>query len=56
VSPKGLATSAGAGGQQITVLPKSRAVIVYLSEVQMSSEINNNDLEPLHKVFAAAFP
>jgi CubicO group peptidase (beta-lactamase class C family) len=48
----------GRGGQHIMVLPKSRAVIVYLSEVQMGSEIDDiNHLEPLAKVFAAAaFP
>ncbi len=49
-------TAAGAGGQHIMVLPKSRAVIVYLSELQVGSEIDINDLEPLAKVFAAAFP
>jgi len=49
-------TAAGAGGQHIIVLPNSRAVIVYLAEVQMGSQIDSNDLEPLHKVFAAAFP
>ena len=27
-------TAAGAGGQRITVLPKSRAVIVYLSDMR----------------------
>ena len=46
----------GRGGQHITVLPKSRAVIVYLSDVQPDSEIAADDLEPLDKVFAAAFP
>jgi CubicO group peptidase (beta-lactamase class C family) len=46
----------GRGGQHITVLPKSQAVIVYLSKVQMGSEIDINDLEPLATVFDAAFP
>ena len=49
-------TAAGAGEQRITVLPKSRAVIVYLSVVRMGSEIDVNDLEPLHKVVVAALP
>src|SRR5918998_6651403 len=40
-------TAAGAGEPRITVLPKSRAVIVYLSVVRMGSEIDVNDLEPL---------
>jgi CubicO group peptidase (beta-lactamase class C family) len=46
----------GRGGQHITVVPKSQAVIVYLSKVQMGSEIDINDLEPLATVFDAAFP
>ena len=55
--PEGAGYSAvGRGGQHIIVLPKSRAVIVYLSDVQVGSEIDINDLEPLAKVFVAAFP
>jgi hypothetical protein len=46
----------GRGGQHITVLPRSRAVIVYLSEVQVGSEIDINDLGPLHKVVVGALP
>ena len=48
--------AAGAGGQQITVLPKSRAVIVYLSDMQPDSEITAEDMKPLNDVFVAAFP
>ena len=48
-------TAAGAGEQHITVLPKSRAVIVYLSNVQPNSEITAEDVKPLHEVFVAAF-
>jgi CubicO group peptidase (beta-lactamase class C family) len=48
--------AAGAGGQQIVVLPSSRAVIVYLSEMRRDSEIAPEDLEPLNAVLAAAFP
>ena len=48
--------AAGAGGQQITVLPKSRAVTVYLSDIRPNSEITAEDLKPLNKVFDAAFP
>ena len=43
----------GRGGQRIVVLPKSRAVIVYLTEVQPDSEIG--DLKPLDNVFISAF-
>ena len=46
----------GRGGQRIIVLPKSRAVIVYLSDVQVGSAIDDNDMEPLENVFVAAFP
>ena len=46
----------GHGGQRITVLPRSRAVIVYLSDVKVDSAIYHEDLEPLDKVFVAAFP
>jgi len=44
----------GRGGQLIIVLPKSRAVIVYLSDVQPDSQID--DLDPLNNVFISAFP
>jgi CubicO group peptidase (beta-lactamase class C family) len=39
-------TAAGAGEQHITVLPKSRAVIVYLSDMQPDSEITAEDVKP----------
>jgi CubicO group peptidase (beta-lactamase class C family) len=45
----------GLGGQRITVLPRSRAVIVYLSDVRVDSAIPPEDLEPLDDVFATAF-
>jgi CubicO group peptidase (beta-lactamase class C family) len=45
----------GLGGQRIAVLPESRAVIVYLSEVQVGSAIiDRSELEPLDQVFRAA--
>lgn len=48
----------GFGGQLIVVLPKSRAVIVYMSDVQPEpdSQIDGRDLEPLDNVFISAFP
>ena len=46
----------GLGGQRIAVLPRSRAVIVYLSDVQPDSYIDGKDLESLDNVFAVAFP
>ena len=48
----------GFGGQLIVVLPKSRAVIVYMSDVQPQpdSQIDGRDLEPLDNVFISAFP
>ena len=46
----------GTGGQFIAVLPKSRAVIVYLTDVQPGSEIGGRDLEPLDNVLISAFP
>ena len=49
-------TAAGAGEQHITVLPKSQAVIVYLSDTQPNSEITAEDVKPLNDVFVAAFP
>jgi CubicO group peptidase (beta-lactamase class C family) len=49
-------TAAGAGEQHITVLPESRAVIVYLSDMQPNSEITAEDVKPLNDVFVAAFP
>jgi CubicO group peptidase (beta-lactamase class C family) len=45
----------GFGGQRIYVLPKSQAVIVYLSDVKPNSQIDDRQLEPLDKVFIAAF-
>ena len=43
----------GRGGQRIVVLPKSRAVIIYLTDVQPDNEIG--DLEPVDNVFISAF-
>ena len=45
----------GSGGQRIYVLPKSRAVIVYMSDVQPASEIGNSDLEPLDNAVVGPF-
>ena len=45
----------GFGGQHIFVLPKSRAVIVYMSDVRPESYIDYRDLEPLNNVFVSAF-
>ena len=46
----------GRGGQHITVLPKSRAVIVYLSDVQPGqSEIGEGDTEALVQLLDTAF-
>ena len=45
----------GRGGQQIVVLPESRAVIVYLSDLQPDSEITGEDVKPLNDVFVEAF-
>jgi CubicO group peptidase (beta-lactamase class C family) len=49
--------AAGFGGQRIVVLPKSRAVVVYLSDVQPEpdSQINGRDLEPVDNVLISAF-
>jgi CubicO group peptidase (beta-lactamase class C family) len=49
-------TAAGAGEQHITVLPKSRAVIVYLCDTPPRNEITAEDVKPLHDVFVTAFP
>ena len=46
----------GFGGQLIIVLPNSRAVIVYLTDVQPGSAIDGRDLEPLDNVLISAFP
>ena len=46
----------GFGGQLIIVLPKSRAAIVYLTDVQPGSAIDSRDLEPLDNVLISAFP
>jgi CubicO group peptidase (beta-lactamase class C family) len=50
--------AAGFGGQRIVVLPKSRAVIIYLSDVhpEPDSQIDGRDLEPVDNVFISAFP
>jgi CubicO group peptidase (beta-lactamase class C family) len=48
--------ASGFGGQRIVVLPKSRAVIVYMSDVQPDGEIDVRDLEPLDSAFISAFP
>ena len=45
----------GFGGQRIFVLPKAEAVIVYLSDVQPNSQIEDGELEPLDRVFITAF-
>ena len=42
-------------GNASHVLPKSRAVIVYLSDVQPASQIGDSDMEPLDNVFVTAF-
>ena len=47
--------ASGSGGQHIIVLPKSRAVIVYLSDVQPAGQIGDRDTEPLDNVFVTAF-
>jgi CubicO group peptidase (beta-lactamase class C family) len=46
----------GFGGQRIVVLPKWRAVIVYMSDVQPDSQIDGRDLDPLDNVLVSAFP
>ncbi|HEX5729202.1 serine hydrolase [Microbacterium sp.] len=46
----------GFGGQRIYVLPEYEAVIVYLSDVQADRQIDDPDLDPLDRVFIAAFP
>jgi CubicO group peptidase (beta-lactamase class C family) len=48
--------ASGRGEQSIIVLPKSRAVIVYLANVQPDREINETAIEPLDNVFVTAFP
>jgi CubicO group peptidase (beta-lactamase class C family) len=48
-------SAVGFGGQRIYVLPKSRAVIVYLSDVQPDSQIDDTELEPLDNVIISAF-
>jgi CubicO group peptidase (beta-lactamase class C family) len=47
--------ASGFGGQRIVVLPRSGAVIVYLSDVPLGSEIGDSELKPLDDVFVAAF-
>ena len=51
---KGGYYAAGSGGQRIIVLPKSRAVITYLAEVQPDVEIGGTDLDPLDKLIRSA--
>ena len=46
----------GFGGQLTVVLPKSRAVIVYLSDAQPDSQIDGKDLKPLDNVLVSTFP
>jgi CubicO group peptidase (beta-lactamase class C family) len=48
-------SAAGAGEQHITVLPRARAVIVYLTDVRPGSEISDEDVKALHNVFVEAF-
>ena len=47
--------ASGLGEQSITVLPKSRAVIVYLSNMQPDSEITEAAMKPLDNVLFTAF-
>ena len=47
--------ASGRGGQSITVLPKSRAVIVYMATVRPDREITPADIGLLDNVFVAAF-
>ena len=44
----------GFGGQLTVVLPKSRAVIVYLSDVQPDSQIDGKELKTLENVLISA--
>ena len=48
----------GFGGQLIIVLPKSGAVIAYLTDVKRDpdSQVDGRGLEALNKVFISAFP
>jgi CubicO group peptidase (beta-lactamase class C family) len=46
----------GFGGQLIIVHPKWRAVIVYVSDAQPDSHIDDKDMDPLNNVFISAFP
>jgi hypothetical protein len=47
--------ASGRGRQSIIVLPKSRAVIVYLANVQPDSEISETAIKPLNDVLFTAF-
>ena len=47
--------ASGRGWQSIIVLPKSRAVIVYLANVQSDREISETAIEPLNNVLFTAF-
>jgi CubicO group peptidase (beta-lactamase class C family) len=42
-------------GQRILVLPRSRAVIVYMSDVQPDSQMDDDDLDPLDDVLVSPF-
>jgi len=45
----------GNGGQRISVLPNSGAVIVYLSDVRTNQHVSDRDVTPLDSLFAEAF-
>ena len=54
--PEGAGYAAsGHGGQRIFVLPRSRAVIVYMSDVRPDSQIDEKELEPLDNVCVSPF-
>ena len=50
-----LYSASGSGGQRIYVLPDSRAVIVYLSDVRTSLQTRDMDVGPLDRVIDEAF-
>jgi len=52
----GLYQASGSGGQRIYVLPKSKAVIVYLSDARTGHQVNDREIAPLDNVIAEAFP
>ena len=51
----GYGASGHHGGQRILVLPRSRAVIVYVSDVQLDSQMDDTDLDPLDDVLVSPF-